>query len=296
MLPASLIALYLHLPLTDVDGFIEGRLLQSGPRLNIDSDSNKMPTCGRALIVDDSVASGAAMAQVKARIQSSEVLLNQMYAAIFIDPGAAGIVDLSFEPVSLPRIFEWNLLDAWCADQYCVDIDGVLCRDPTSEENDDGNAYINFIKNTPLIIGPRKEFGYVVTSRLEKYRKETQSWLSDNKISYKKLYMMNYETAVERRCDDKYGDFKSKIYLETNAVLFIESSEKISIEIARKTLKPVFCTDVGRMIIPGNDDVGIFSAASEALSWKVSRMMKTIRMKTVRTIRLFLFEIIRHIP
>lgn len=298
MLPASLLALYLHLPLTDVEGFIEGRIIQSGPRLNADSNCKKIPTSGRALIVDDSVASGSAMTKVKARIEASQVLLKPVYAAIFIDASvlSSAIVDLSFESVPLPRLFEWNLLNSWYCNQYCVDIDGFLCRDPTPEENDDGKEYINFIKNTPLIIGQRKEFGYVVTSRLEKYRKETEFWLFENKIRYKKLYMMNYETAEERQRNNKYSEFKSKIYLESNSVLFIESSERISIEIARKTLKPVFCTDVKRMILPGNDDIGIFSAVSDALLWKISTKSKAAKTKLAKIIRLFLFEIIRRIP
>ena len=35
----------------------------------------------------------------------------------------------------------------------CLDIDGVLCRDPSPEENDDGPRYEKFLTETnPLVI------------------------------------------------------------------------------------------------------------------------------------------------
>ena len=68
-------------------------------------------------------------------------------------------------------MFEWNYLHH---DGYshlcCYDIDGVLCEDPTDEENDDGDRYKNFILNAPLRFKPFAPIGFLVSSRLEKYR------------------------------------------------------------------------------------------------------------------------------
>lgn len=51
-----------------------------------------------------------------------------------------------------------------------MDIDGVLCADPTPEENDDGEKYRHFLLNTPPLFIPKVTIGTLVTSRLEKYR------------------------------------------------------------------------------------------------------------------------------
>ena len=48
-----------------------------------------------------------------------------------------------------------------------MDIDGVLCADPTPEENDDGEKYRHFLLNAPPLFIPKVTIGTLVTSRLE---------------------------------------------------------------------------------------------------------------------------------
>lgn len=64
-----------------------------------------------------------------------------------------------------------------------MDIDGVLCADPTPEENDDGEKYRHFLLNTPPLFIPKVTIGTLVTSRLEKYRPETEAWLQKNHVN-----------------------------------------------------------------------------------------------------------------
>ena len=68
MLPANLIALYLNKPYTDIDSFVDGRILESGYRKRFFSD------CGtkKILVVDDSIGSGRAMKEAKAKLSSKE--------------------------------------------------------------------------------------------------------------------------------------------------------------------------------------------------------------------------------
>ena len=53
--------------------------------------------------------------------------------------------DLVLEVVPHPRVFEWNVMHHRVLENSCVDIDGTLCHDPTSEENDDGERYDAFL-------------------------------------------------------------------------------------------------------------------------------------------------------
>jgi uncharacterized HAD superfamily protein len=64
----------------------------------------------------------------------------------------------------------------------CVDIDGVLCLDPTDCQNDDGAAYEKFLEEAVPMLAPTRPIGALVTSRLEKYRGLTEKWLAKHVI------------------------------------------------------------------------------------------------------------------
>jgi len=51
-------------------------------------------------------------------------------------------------------VFEWNALHHSNPERFCVDIDGVLCRDPTEAENDDGESYLEFLPGWMRRYGP----------------------------------------------------------------------------------------------------------------------------------------------
>jgi hypothetical protein len=83
----------------------------------------------------------------------------------------------------------------------------------------------------------------LATSRLEKYRPQTEQWLRDNKIQYKHLYMAQFATPKERRL---YKNFKVKADVYANrkdAVLFVESHDKTARWIKDATKRPVFSVE-----------------------------------------------------
>ena len=128
----------------------------------------------------------------------------------------------------------------------CFDLDGVLCEDPTDEQNDDGEKYIDFVLNAPLKVKPTFEIGYIVTSRLEKYRDITEQWLKNNGIRYKELIMMQYKTKEERIKSGAHGKFKGEKYKSlSDTNLFIESNLSQAEEIASISGKTVYCTENG---------------------------------------------------
>ena len=254
LLVANLVALHLNVPMTDVAGIVEGRVIQSGARFN-GSDARPFLSKPRhVLVVDDSVCSGSAMARVKAQLAAAALPHRITYAAVYMSPEARldGHVDLYREVVAMPRVFEWNLMHGTVLANSCVDIDGVLCLDPTDDENDDGECYARFLRDTPALLLPTAPVAWLVTSRLEKYRKQTAEWLARHEVRYGGLRMMQYPDMAARRAARAYARFKTDVYLDTGAWLFIESSAALAAQIATLAGRSVFCTETREMLQPGD--------------------------------------------
>jgi uncharacterized HAD superfamily protein len=250
LLAANILALHLNLPLTDFDGLLEGRLIKSGTRQR---SFNKDPVSilnGKILIVDDSVLTGKTIQTAKKQILEANLGCEVLYCAVFVSPVGINKVNLYFEEITGNRVFEWNFMNSWVLRNSCVDIDGVLCEDPTDEQNDDGRKYENFLANaSPLWIPPRK-VKYLVTCRLEKYRSLTEEWLQRFGVQYGKLIMMNFPTKEERLAAGNHAAFKAEVYKSSKTFLFIESSSKQAIDIAKIANKPVLCVETKKMIYP----------------------------------------------
>jgi uncharacterized HAD superfamily protein/hypoxanthine phosphoribosyltransferase len=245
MLPANLLSLYLNRPYTDSDSFLNGHIYKAGARSQFfDSDGAHK----KVLVVEDSIASGSAMIEVKESLKHLEDKFDLKYCAIYVVPGKEKMVDYFFELVPLPRYFQWNILNHTTLEKACFDIDGVLCADPLPEQNDDGEKYIDFILNAPPLFIPGSKIGTIVTSRLEKYRKETVTWLAANNIKYNDLVMLDLPNMAARQKANNHGDHKAKAYMSKPYVLFIESELNQAIEINRISKKPVLCTANFEMI------------------------------------------------
>lgn len=244
MLPANLIALYLSKPFTDIHSFRNGHIYKAGERGQfIDVVEFK-----KILIVDDSIASGSAMIKAKELVKEVGNDFDISFCAVYVVPGKEKMVDYYFESVSLPRYFQWNILNHTVLEKSCFDIDGVLCVDPTSEQNDDGPKYRDFILNAEPLYIPKAKIGVLVTSRLEKYRSETEEWLRKNNVKYNKLVMLDLPDMKARQKANNHGAHKANTYKNSAYSLFFESSLSQALEINRITGKPVFCTENFEMI------------------------------------------------
>lgn len=245
MLPANLLSLYLNRPYTDIDSFLNGHIYKAGARSQFFEAGGSHK---KVLVVEDSVASGSAMKEVKESLKHLEDKFDLKYCAIYMVPGKEKMVDYFFEMVPLPRYFQWNILNHTTLEKACFDIDGVLCADPLPEQNDDGEKYIDFILNAPPLFIPGSKIGTIVTSRLEKYRKETVTWLEANNIKYNDLVMLDLPDMAARQKANNHGGHKAKAYMSKPYVLFIESELNQAIEINRISKKPVLCTANFEMI------------------------------------------------
>ena len=249
LLAAAHLCLYLDVPMTDVDGLCEGRLIDTGERIEEDRSFRNLDS---VLVLDDSVRSGNQMTETRNRLDEQDFPFDVSYGAVYVSPQGHEYVDYWAEMIPLPRVFEWNLMHHPMLQFSCVDIDGVLCRDPTSEENDDGERYREFLTDVEPNIVPNQRIGHLVTCRLEKYRTETEQWLDEHGIQYDTLVMMDLPTKEARQEQGNHAQYKAEVYDSTDAPLFIESDPRQAAEITRRTSTPVFCYETMEMIRPGH--------------------------------------------
>ncbi|NKJ40322.1 phosphoribosyltransferase family protein [Rhizobium sp. SG570] len=264
ILVASFIALSLNLPLVDLDGFCSGRVFETGTTRR---RKNNASHYRRALIVDDSSRTGEALAKAVEKLNTASNALPPVTTCVVY--GTSTIrdsVDIVMEIIDAPRIFEWNILHhPGILKDACLDIDGVLCHDPNYLENDDGPAYLDFLKHARPLYLPSHPVKALVTSRLEKYRPETEDWLRRHGIVYGRLIMLDLPNAMERRKAGVHGSHKAAYYRSSSATLFVESELHQAHDIARLSGKPVLSLEGPEMCMPN-------SFSPKALQQRITNM------------------------
>ncbi len=258
LLAANLLGLYLNVPVTDVEGFLAGRILKQGRRGRkrmedvAETDETFLSRSRKVFVLDDSVYSGRSISKVRDRINSVDHGHEIMYGAVYIHPEKYECVDVYCESLYSPLMFEWNVMHHPHLSSSCLVIDGVLCQDATREDDDDGNRYSTFLQNAQPYLIPTVEVGWLVTSRLEKYRADTVAWLKANGVRYRNLIMLDYPTLAWREELGTPAAFKAEVYRSTGARIFIESSIKQAVEISRLANREVICIDSMQLVTPGN--------------------------------------------
>jgi uncharacterized HAD superfamily protein len=243
MIPAYMIGLYLNLNVIDLDGYIDNRKLKKGLTRKAKVTLNYSHDAEKVLIIDDSIMSGASL---KNAINSLPKFLvhKSRTLAIYSDRKERSDVDIFFEVVESPRVFEWNLFHRNLMASACLDIDGVLCHDPSDRENDDGEMYLRFLDYAKPLMIPTYKVHSLVTNRLEKYRVQTERWLEKHGVDYEYLIMLDLPSKEERQKMNSYAVHKST-YFKNNRELqiFIESDISQARDIAKISGKPVYCMD-----------------------------------------------------
>lgn len=221
MLAANMLALHLHLPLTDVQGLCAGRLMASGQR---HAGGRDLAGKRKVLVVDDSICSGDALDEAKSRIEAAALPHEVQYGAVIASPEAvrAGKISLFAEAVPMPRIFEWNIMHAPSLSRACIQLEGVLCPDGDS--------------GAP--VWPSYQVGWIVSSRPESRRSETERWLRDQGIGYGKLLM---------GCSDLAEAYRT---LQPEVLVMHGAAE--ASDVASRSGGPVFSTESRSMAYPGH--------------------------------------------
>ena len=235
MLAAYMIGFLKNLQVISITEFVNGLFEKIGERPLNNIGKN-------ILVVDDSCCYGNAIKKCKNLLSPYSNDFNIKYLVVYSNPETESIADISLLNCSLPRMFQWNYLNHVNIENSCFDLDGVLCNDPTAEENDDGENYIKFLKNAVPMFIPKYKIHAIVTCRLEKYRSYTEKWLQENNVKYDKLYMLDLPDAITRRKKNIHAKFKANIYKKLkNTNFFYESDYNQAKEIFELTGKPVLC-------------------------------------------------------
>lgn len=285
MIPAYMISGLLDCGVTDLHSFLRNDKVKGGHRYR--NEERNAFDYNNILILDDSVNSGNAISEVKFLIQKSDLqnIDKLIFGAIYATPFSTQFVDIYFEIIPNPRFFEWNIYNHPTLANSCFDMDGVLCHDVPESYNDDGEKYIDYITNVRPLIKPRVKIDKIVTSRLEKYRRFTEEWLSKNGYEYNELIMLDLPDKKSRAKWAKYGEFKASVYNQSNNILFFESSFEQANDICRITGKPVFCVDTKQMI---NSDKEIIQSQIFSSYGKIRVLFSMIKWKFLK-----LFGIVR---
>ena len=275
ILPASMIALYLNTNLGDIENLLEDKHFSIG---RTRQHLMKHHEIKKILVVDDSVLSGGSMLEIKKKLD----LISSKYDIIYLTPISSTrgtqYVDIYLEIIDDGRLFEWNLFHHDSLIKACFDLDGVFCCDPKID--DDGEQYIHFLKTTPPLFIPTAPIGTIITCRLEKYRKQTEAWLSKYNIQYKELVMLDLPTKAERLKWGQHGEYKGKYYRESDSFLFVESSYIQALSIANISHKPVICIETNSLIEEQN-----FYTLRQKIRQKLLKVTPTIVINTYRKIR-----------
>lgn len=238
MIPASLIATHLQLPFTDVDSYNSNRWYVRNKKITVPTDIPNNPL--QILLVDDTINTGNAMRNVVRSLKKSNDMIIKF--AVYGSPKNK-IEDIDFvcEECPLPRAFQWNLWKHTQASNWATDMDGVLCRDPSKKENDKGPRLENFYKTAESKFLFSKPIKYIITSREERFRIVTETWLTFHNIKYEKLIMKPSGSSGGTHANAEYKT--SVLNSMAKVELYIESDVEQAKIISQNTGIPTWCID-----------------------------------------------------
>jgi uncharacterized HAD superfamily protein/adenine/guanine phosphoribosyltransferase-like PRPP-binding protein len=283
MIPSYMIGLFTNRLVVDLETFLANGQAGHGRTRAVGAKLVAPFAAKHILLVDDSLRTGKSIRACVDRIRASGFTGKVTTCAVIVVPERGSDVDIFFREMPDPRIFEWNAFHHPQIENSCFDLDGILCVDPTSRENDDGPRYAEFLRSARPLIVPTQRIGHIVSARLEKYRAQTEQWLVEHGITYGKLHLIDLPTAAERQRLGSHGSHKARIYQETNAVLFYESDVKQSQEIARLSGKPVLCIEDMTLYLPDGFKVKSYlRTAKWHLDHPVGRVRSWLRQQLAR--------------
>lgn len=241
MIPASIIAAHLHLPLYELteDGVL--RKLGHGSRGTVLGFRDRPG--GRIAVVDDTVYSGRVMRQARVHMTrlNKPAVCAAVYSRLRIRPDAVGVVDLYAVALPSPHLLEWNVCNGGpltgMADNpvygagVALDIDGVVLHDEHSGP-----------VGRPHLVPRSAPAPLLVTGRRERHRAATERQLRAAGCKWVRLEMLPDAApdGVESIARHKAGH-----YAASGCGFFVESDPAQARLIARFANRPVVCPRVG---------------------------------------------------
>lgn len=251
LIPAALLALHRNIHLVDIQD-LKTRAEPWRDRLRRGVEARH---AGKVLVLDDAVRSGETLRMWREKIGIGD---NLVYGAVYYstETDSAGL-DCCYRHVRTPRCFEWNWVHCKQLEYMCLDLDGVVCEDWKGREEEAGlgrEKYLEHVNHAqPKHLPTTYPVFAIVTSRLEKYRSQTESWLYDRGVEVKHLVMSPHSSVAERRHAADAAARKADFYCRhPHLRLFVESDPKTAQTIARIANRPVLCTETMGMFYPSD--------------------------------------------
>jgi len=243
LFPASMIALWLNLPLYTMNNLshklevMSALSTRGGVRMGDQKSSG-----GKILVVDDTIFAGVAIADIGEKI-NEEVL----YAVVYAHPDSLEKVDFFGRELKPPHLLEWHFFNSNHVTRALFDLDGIFCPNVPYKKCTNEEDYIDYIKNVEPFYHriPNKPCHGIVTARLDKYRDITEEWLERHGIKYGSLTM--YPTEKEKIRDKNHtheaASFKAKHFMSSSVHIFVESEPPEARIIREQSSKLVICPE-----------------------------------------------------
>ncbi len=248
VLPASMLALLLHLPWSIVRQS-KGDIIDGGNGWRL---TGRVGGNGPVVVIDDTCMTGNSFKHVMPIVRKE--FPQAIAAAVYVNPRARVKPELYARELPHPHLLEWNVMNSILTPSCAFDFDGILCHDCPAGSDDDGPKYLEFLRTaTPRYPVRKVKIPLIVTARLEKYRGETEAWLAAHGMSVDKMIMGPWGSLLERSRVD-IGEWKGQhfaTFLENKKgikpKLFIESDARQAKRIAEVSGGFCVCPDAGRV-------------------------------------------------
>lgn len=232
---AGILASKFGRPLSTPNAFVQGEVWHS---LHVGK-----PKFHNVLIVEDDVIRGTQISRAYMKLKTFDPSLEIETASLFVTPKSKKLINYHYMVKKPPLIYEWSLLTNMASlGKLLVDMDGVLCKNPSDGDLKNEKSVTDFyVKAEPHLI-PQYTIEAIVTSRLEKYRSQTEAWLKKHDVKYKRLIMLQGAKT-----------FRSSVQLKTEAIRMVkpfwfwESNFAEAIQLWKKTKILTVCVD--KMVI-----------------------------------------------
>ena len=242
MIPASMIAVWLNLPLYSVNRSGQTSILSASTNFGGSRMGNFVSREGRLLVVDDTVHGGHSIKDFKSTFNE-----DAFYCAVYAHPSAKHNVDFFARELRPPHLLEWNLFNSTHIEHALLDFDGIFSPNVPYDICIDEERYVEYIKNVKPFYHriPKRKCKGIVTARLEKYRSITEDWLRRYGVDYGflKMFPTEDEAKRDRNHVEESSSFKAEVFSKSDAHFFIESEPPEAAKIREKSGKLVVCPE-----------------------------------------------------
>ncbi|HEY3420756.1 MAG TPA: phosphoribosyltransferase family protein [Methanomassiliicoccales archaeon] len=197
----------------------------------------------KVLVVDDCITTGKSINEAAERIRAKYPGAEVRTGALFANDKNKEMVDSYYTIINGYQLFQWNMMH-YKLGPVGFDLDGVICESTPKVSSED--RYLEFLTKARPYLIPEFEIDYIITSRPEKYRPQTENWLKENRVKFKNLIMWNVQK--EPSDVESAASFKSKMITESQIFYYMESSIKQAELIWGATRVPCLCIDEMRII------------------------------------------------